>query len=1136
MEPATTTSTLAVTSAARILVVEDDAALRSMLVELLADVGFQTAQAADGAAGLAAFSAARTDLVLLDASMPQMDGFELCRRLRALPQGATTPVLMITGRDDPAAVDAAFAAGVTDFIAKPLNLTVLEHRIRRLLAARAAETALRESEERYRRLIETSPDAIALTDLEGTLLFANRQAAALFGFENADVMVGMDGFALLAPEDRPHAREKLATVLAGDTVRDVELSGLRRDRSRLPLEARVSVVRDSDGQPHAIMGVLRDITERKRAAEAQRLLAEASAQLAASLDYDITLQRIARLALTTFADLCIVYILEEDGTIRRSELAHRDPAKEACLRALRARNPADRDELHPILQVLRSGRSQLIPNISESFLAQVARDAEARRVLRELGFTSAMLVPLLARGRVLGALAFGSVEPQRSYGPADLQLAEELGRRAGLAVDNAQLYASEHQARQAAERAADRTSRLQTVTAALAQALTPAQVAAAVVDQGVAALEASAGSIVLQAGDGSTIEVVRAAGYAEDVAAPWRQFPITAPVPLAEAVRTGKPSFLESPEAWRARYPDTSAVAASTHNSAWAAIPLQVEDRVLGALGLSFGESRVFGPEDRAFMLALARLCAQALERTRLYEAERQARARATAAEAVLAESEERYRLIAEHTGDLVAMLDREGHYLYASPSHRQVLGYDAAGLIGASFFDRIHPDDQASIQAQWTRITTEGTAQATFRYHHADGSWCWFEATGTAVERQAVAYIIVVGRDVTVRKALEAQLIQGQKLESVGRLAGGIAHDFNNLLMVITGYLELMEPALLPDASIRNDLDQIRQASQRAVTLTRQLLAFASRQIIEPRVLDLNELLLELKKLLRRLIGEDIELTTLTAPGLGRVRADPGQIEQVVVNLAVNARDAMPNGGRITLETQNVYLDDAYAHQHIDVTPGRYVKLAVTDSGVGMSADVQAHVFEPFFTTKDVGRGTGLGLAICYGIVKQHGGHIRVSSQVGRGTTISIYLPEVEAATETSPERDTEAALPRGTETVLVVEDEPAVRELVTRVLREQGYTLLEATQGNEALQVARAYADVIDLVVTDVVMPQSGGKAVVEQLVTLYPNIKAVFISGYMNTEMWDHGEPDLRMAFVQKPVSPTALARTVRALLDT
>ena len=398
-----------------------------------------------------------------------------------------------------------------------------------------------------------------------------------------------------------------------------------------------------------------------------------------------------------------------------------------------------------------------------------------------------------------------------------------------------------------------------------------------------------------------------------------------------------------------------------------------------------------------------------------------------------------------------------------------------------------------------------------------------------------AVALAVRRAMAVDAQGITEAQLLQAQKMELVGRLAGGVAHDFNNLLTVVSLYSQLALNSLDATHPLRHDLEEIRKAGERAATLTRQLLAFSRRQVLEMRVLNLNEVLEGLSKMLPRLLGEDIAVEMSLAPDLGRTRADPGQIEQVVVNLAVNARDAMPNGGRLILETANVTLDERYAQKHAGAIPGDYVLLAVSDTGSGMSAEVKAHLFEPFFTTKGVGKGTGLGLATVYGIVKQHQGHISVYSEPGQGTTFRVYLPRVKEEAEVSAPTVKASAMPRGSETVLVAEDEWAVRGIAVRVLKGLGYTVLEASNGTEALQVALAPGQKIDLLLSDVIMPEMNGKALAERFAVLWPGLKVLFVSGYTDETIARQGILDEGRAFLPKPFSPEALARKVREVLD-
>ncbi len=401
---------------------------------------------------------------------------------------------------------------------------------------------------------------------------------------------------------------------------------------------------------------------------------------------------------------------------------------------------------------------------------------------------------------------------------------------------------------------------------------------------------------------------------------------------------------------------------------------------------------------------------------------------------------------------------------------------------------------------------------------------------------------LAVLARDVTERERTEEQLrekeeqfLQAQKMEAIGRLAGGVAHDFNNILATIIVYSDLLLHDLKEGDPLRNDVEEMRRAADRAASLTRQLLAVSRRQVLEPKVLNLNDIVNSMEQMLQRLIGEDIELVTALSPDLGNVRADSDQIGQVIMNLVVNSKDAMPGGGRLMIETSNVSPDDSYAREHMSVTPGPYVMLAVADTGCGMDENTKSKVFEPFFTTKEKGRGTGLGLSTVYGIIKQSGGNISVQSELGKGTTFKIYLPRVEEAVEVlAPPRES-AESTRGSETVLVVEDDDPLRRLVVRILKSNGYNVLEARHGHDALQICGAYKGTIDLIVTDIIMPQMTGHELANRLTSMRPKLKVLYMSGYTDDTIGHLGILKQNIHFVQKPFTSYSLLNKVREVLS-
>ncbi len=464
--------------------------------------------------------------------------------------------------------------------------------------------------------------------------------------------------------------------------------------------------------------------------------------------------------------------------------------------------------------------------------------------------------------------------------------------------------------------------------------------------------------------------------------------------------------------------------------------------------------------------------------------------------------------------------------------------GKPADTTLGA-FLELVHPSDRPSVdQGLWRAAETGQRCELDFRVLDPDGHTRWLAMRGQRAHEDGKSGLRLLGlvMDVTERRRLEEQLLQSQKLEAIGRLAGGVAHDFNNLLTGILGYANFALKSLPENHASRADILEIERAGTRAAALTGQLLAYARRQMIAPKIVSLNELVTNMENLLRRLIGEDVDLETRCAAGLWAAQIDPGQFEQVIINLAVNARDAMPRGGHLTIETSNCTLDDTYVRQHPEVVSGEYVMLAVADTGIGMDSATQVRVFEPFFTTKEQGKGTGLGLAVCYGIVRQANGHLWVYSERGRGTTFKVLLPratvEQEAGETSKPPEQLSSG---GSETVLIVEDEPVVRRLTARALAERGYHVLEAEDGESALAIARQHQGDLQLLVTDVVMPGMNGKELADRLTADRPDLRVLYISGYAEHAVVRQGVLVEGIAFLSKPFDLSELARTVREVLN-
>jgi len=513
-----------------------------------------------------------------------------------------------------------------------------------------------------------------------------------------------------------------------------------------------------------------------------------------------------------------------------------------------------------------------------------------------------------------------------------------------------------------------------------------------------------------------------------------------------------------------------------------------------------------------------------------------------SAAEVSLAETRDRMRFALEAAGVGTWEFDIASGATVWSDVMERLHGQAPGTFQGTfeAFVDAIHPDDRRGVQDQMLKSTRDHTAaRLEYQVTWPDGSVHWISGVGQTFYNDAGRAVRAagVGMDITAQKSLENQVRLAQRMESIGLLAGGIAHDFNNLLTGILGYSKLVLEDLadheLPEGT-RRDLEEIHKAGERAAALTYQLLAFSRKQIIQPTVLNINTVIARLEPMLRRLIGEDIELTARLSPELASANTDAGQLEQVLMNLIVNARDALPTGGKITIETSNVELDAAYARTHVAVVPGPFVMFAVSDNGFGMPREVQARIFEPFFTTKTKDRGTGLGLATVYGIVKQSNGSIWVYSEPGHGTTFKVYLPRVGEAPATVTQR-IHTGVVTGKETILVVEDDQQVRKFTRDVLMRNGYTVFEASCAEEAQQVAAARSGQIDLVVTDVVMPGVSGRVLAERLSRQYPTMKILFMSGYTDDAIVQHGVLTPGVAFLQKPFTLAGLGRAVRDVLD-
>lgn len=651
---------------------------------------------------------------------------------------------------------------------------------------------------------------------------------------------------------------------------------------------------------------------------------------------------------------------------------------------------------------------------------------------------------------------------------------------------------------------------------------------------------------------GNQIEVIYIAGDAKSRDAS----PVGTIIPhqtsnISRVIAQGQPVLRNSITNEAGFAEDESLVASGIRSSM--IIPLRAKGKIIGTCNIGSHEIGAYDPDDLDLAMSMAEPLASAIENAQLYEQAQEELVHRQRVEAALRESTERFHQVIVSISDHIYMSvfdapltsnPRPANY-YISPNVEVLVGYPLENFVADWGFWRtlIHPDDLPKAILKPERLAQGGNSQVEYRLTCAGGEVIWVRDSRqidiqkdiSGQIREVTVYGVV--SDITERRQLEEQLYQAQKMEAIGRLAGGVAHDFNNLLTVINGHAELLlHRHLAENDKPRPYVEQIKKAGDRAAAMTRQLLAFSRKQILQLTVLNLNEVVENIESMLRGLIGEDIELILKLEPELGQIRGDPGQMDQVILNLAINARDAMPNGGKLIIETANVEIDSTLVNQPIGLEAGAYVMILLRDTGHGMDANTKARIFEPFFTTKDQSQGTGLGLATVHGIVTQTNGYIWVDSEPGQGATFKIYLPRIEETRQevkpehVSPEQQT------GSETIMLVEDEDLLRGLAHEVLGLEGYTVLSACNGLEALQLSEQYSQPIDLLVTDIIMPGGlNGCDLANRLALLRPDMKVLYISGYVDNALVNQSILNVGAAFLEKPFSPSILTRKVREVLD-
>jgi two-component system, cell cycle sensor histidine kinase and response regulator CckA len=819
------------------------------------------------------------------------------------------------------------------------------------------------------------------------------------------------------------------------------------------------------------------------ARERLRVVSEAAQSFAeATTDYERLLDSVARIVSERIHDTCAVYLLSDAGDALQTVSLHAQPASAVNkIRQMFASEPIRLADHPSMRRTVETGEPLLVPRLDHTVPRGPAGAAQAA-ARAEVGIHSFLLVALRAHGRSIGVLGLARFEPSSPpFDEADRDLAQILADHASLAIQNARLYAAREEARRAAEQAEERARRSEHAYRLFFES-SPIPTFLCDADSS-AVLAANAAALALY-------------GYTREE---FLQLTL---------------DDLRRPEERRQRqHALIAAGEAAVHGSGW-------HRRKDGSEIFVEGRSHLITFEGARARFAVVQ---DQTERMR--------------AEAARHEVEARLQRTLDMMMEGYTILGHDLTYLYVNEVGARHARLPKEQLLGRTPME-LYPDfEKTGMYALLQRCLAERSpVQMEEALTLADGTSAYFEVNIRPIPEGLVILSIDATerhRTKEAREALEEQLRQSQRMDAVGRLAGGIAHDFNNLLAIILGYGETLLEELPQSDPKRSDLQEVHKAATRAAELTKQLLMFSRQQLVEPKVLDLNEVLAGMEKMIRRLLGEHIELTLAPAAELGRILADRGNIEQVIMNLLVNARDAMPRGGRLTIETSNINVDEAFARTHLGAEPGPYVLLAVTDTGIGMDRATRQRIFEPFFTTKEPGKGTGLGLSTVFGIVKQCRGGVWVYSEPGHGTTFKIYLPETQAPLE-------ELAAPSpteltGNETILLCEDEEAVRGVAQRILERYGYRVLVATDALDAAAIGEAQGQEIDLLLTDVVMPLMSGVTLAERITSRWPHIEVLYVSGYTDGTVLAHGVPEHGVSFLQKPFTSEQLTRKLRTVFS-
>ncbi|HEY6930890.1 MAG TPA: PAS domain S-box protein, partial [Thermoanaerobaculia bacterium] len=1136
--------------------------------------GHEAIDASDGLEALEQLRSEKLDAVISDILMPRMDGYRLCYEIRSDEKLRSIPIIIYSATyTSPADERLALGVGADRFIRKPTSPSVilehLEDLVRRPRAAaevapfdselevlreyserlvqklesknialQAAKEQLEVSERRFRELADQAPIGIYRSTRQGRFVSVNPAFARILGYDTPEDVLRLDItrdiYFDAGERDRLIADNQRLGGIGGFEVRLK-----RQDGSPVWVRLDSRAIRDESGELTHFEGFVHEIQQRKRAEEALKQSEERFRRSFALSPIGMSLSEAKAGRLVdvneTFARLLG---FEREELIGRTsvemgiwnDLADRDriTADVRNSRLIRDREVRLRTKSGDLKHVLgsveplRLGEEQVYLSVFQDITERKKSEQSIQRLLRAVEQAQSAIFMTDPSGEI------NYVNPafEKIYGYSKEEALGKTPRILKGGQRDQAYYESFWQRLLAGESVREefvnrrRDGRLVTMNASISPVLDERgdRVGFIAVQEDVTESKRSEEallkserrfSLAFQASPVPTsIREVATERYL-DVN---EQFVRTLGFSREELIgRTPvEVGLWVDPDAHR------RATASVSQNSALRESELQLRTKSGAVLD-------VLGSFVRVDLGSLSCILSTFVDVTERQRAERQSRI-----------NEERFRRLLDSNTIGIFIADLTGRTFEANDAFLNIIGYSREELFsGAVRWDEITPEehrerDQIAVE----QLRTVGVAQPWEKeYLRKDGTRVPV-LIGVAMLGEAEGRCMVYILDLSSQKQLEQQLRQSQKMEAIGQLAGGVAHDFNNLLTAILGYSDLLT-GRVQSADLQEAVDEIKKAGERAAALTRQLLAFSRKQVLSPEVLDLNRLIENLEKMLRRLIGEHIELTTRLSGSLWRVRADAGQVEQVILNLAVNARDAMPKGGKLVIETANVALDDGYARIHPSVRPGRYVMIAVSDSGVGMTAETQAKVFEPFFTTKKTG--TGLGLATVYGIVKQSGGNIWVYSELGRGTTLKVYFPQFEGDAVDARPKAAGSAVAGGSETILIVEDEASVRSLARRILEKHGYSILAARNGAEALEIAEGHPAPIHLLLTDLIMPGMAGPDLAAQLTALRPQMRVLFMSGYTDDSVVRDGLVSEKGLFLQKPFTPDGLARKVREALS-